>query len=97
MTSESRTAHNRPERVKTDEAMPDTAAHTHRWLIERPNGPYSTGRCACGSVREFCNIAPEELPNHPWAVARKRSKEARWGHQRIEKRQTTTISKGGIS
>ena len=32
---------------------------THRWMIESPNGPTSSGRClVCGSESEFKNSMP---------------------------------------
>ena len=29
--------------------------HTHHWLIDEPDGEFSTGRCDCGVEKEFAN------------------------------------------
>ena len=31
------------------------AKHIHSWQVDSPDGPTSTGRCACGAEREFVN------------------------------------------
>lgn len=31
------------------------SSHVHHWVVERPSGPMSKGRCACGAEREFAN------------------------------------------
>ncbi|MFN0093856.1 MAG: hypothetical protein ACKVVT_03640 [Dehalococcoidia bacterium] len=37
-----------------------TGLHAHRWVIEEPAGPTSTGRCrGCGEERAFWNWVPE--------------------------------------
>ena len=34
--------------------------HFHRWRIDEPDGPVSTGRCrGCGATREFKNWLSE--------------------------------------
>ena len=37
--------------------------HAHRWVLDEPNGPVSTGRCGCGIERRLGNSleAAEEL------------------------------------
>ena len=39
---------------------PQETAHRHHWIIDPPRGPMSTGRCACGEVRQFDNVGEEE-------------------------------------
>ena len=39
---------------------PSEPQHFHRWRIEEPSGPVSTGRCyECGAVKEFKNWLAE--------------------------------------
>ena len=42
-----------------------TAACTHFWVIDDPDGPISTGKCKhCGTVREFYNCLDNiEMPD----------------------------------
>lgn len=59
-------------------------AHAHRWRIETPNGPTSTGRCECGAEREYRNGEPElgKGPLHSRQVS-KRAHMERQGHRAI--------------
>ena len=36
------------------------AEHHHHWVVDSPNGPTSTGRCACGETREFVNAESDQ-------------------------------------
>ncbi len=39
---------------------PSKPQHFHRWRIEEPSGPVSTGHCyECGAVKEFKNWLSE--------------------------------------
>jgi hypothetical protein len=40
-------------------------AHVHRFRVDPPDGPTSTGRCDCGETRDFRNSA-DEAPGTPW-------------------------------
>ena len=38
----------------------EAGQHLHRWRIEEPNGPISTGVCkVCGATKEFKNWLPD--------------------------------------
>jgi len=38
------------------EALTNTPAHAHHWLIAEANGARSAGRCkSCGAIKEFKN------------------------------------------
>ncbi len=43
-------------KLQTSEQRTESTMHFHRWRIDEPNGPVSTGTCKdCGATKQFKN------------------------------------------
>ena len=48
---------------KNDETKEPTN-HVHDYMIDRPEGKYSNGYCACGAIKRFLNY--DDLESKDW-------------------------------
>ena len=64
--------------------MRDGVSCVHRWLIDTPAGPTSTGVCqVCGKVKQFSNGFVE--PSTPYGTPRSRPIEPRRSMEWVER------------